>query len=93
MRARNLLLARARGGAQARAAECLKQDVVAADVVARAAELVAGGRGADVAAHWVKLAGWSKGSKKILARRAKPVKNEGRTLGWRNKQKKHQCKH
>ena len=94
VKARNVILARARNKHVAEAAESLKHDATANNVVERAcARCARKTEAAAVLAHWNKLRSWQKGSKKILQRRAKGNKNEGRPLGFRGKHKKHQSRH
>ena len=94
VKARNVILARARNKHISEAAESLKHDATANNVVERAcAQCAKKTEAAAVLAHWNKLRSWQKGSKKIIQRRAKGNKNEGRPLGFRGKHKKHQSRH
>ena len=94
VKARNVILARSRNKHIAEAAESLKHDATANNIVERAcAQCSRKTEAAAVLAHWNKLRSWQKGSKKILQRRAKGNKNEGRPLGFRGKHKKHQSRH
>ena len=71
-----------------------EHDATANNIVERACERCARKKeAAAILAHWNKLRSWQKGSKKILQRRAKGNKNEGRPLGFRGKHKKHQSRH
>jgi hypothetical protein len=94
VKARNVILARARNKHISAAAESLKHDATANNIVERAcAQCSRTKEAAAVLAHWNKLRSWQKGSKKIIQRRAKGNKNEGRPLGFRGKHKKHQSRH
>ena len=94
VKARNVILARARNKHISEAAESLKHDATANNIIERAcARCARKTEAAAVLAHWNKLRSWQKGSKKILQRRAKGNKNEGRPLGFRGKHKKHQSRH
>ena len=94
VKARNVILARARNKHISEAAESLKHDATANNVVERAcAQCSRKTEAASILAHWNKLRSWQKGSKKIIQRRAKGNKNEGRPLGFRGKHKKHQSRH
>lgn len=94
VKARNVILARARNKHIQEAAEALKHEATADNIVQRSCAMcVNKAEASKILAHWNKLRQWSKGSKKTLKRRAKGNKNEDRTLGFRGKHKKHQSRH